>query len=52
MKTKSTLKDILRLLRNLIRTDVIVETDLNNGRCRVQTGGIVIICSRMVNLRA
>jgi len=41
MKTQSTLQDILRLLRNLIRTGVITETDLNAGRCRVQTGGII-----------
>lgn len=41
MKTQSTLQDVLRLLRNLIRTGVIVETDLDTGRCRVQTGGIV-----------
>lgn len=41
MKTQSTLHDILRLLRNLIRTGVITETDLDAGRCRVQTGGIV-----------
>jgi phage baseplate assembly protein V len=41
MKTQATLQDILRLLRNLIRTGVIIETDLVTGRCRVQTGGIV-----------
>lgn len=27
-------------MRNMIRTGVIVETDLNAGRCRVKTGGI------------
>ncbi len=41
MKTQSILQDILRQLRNLIRTGVIVDTDLDTGRCRVQTGGIV-----------
>ncbi|EMP4585808.1 phage baseplate assembly protein V [Enterobacter hormaechei] len=41
MKTQATLQDILRLLRNLIRSGVIIETDLDAGRCRVQTGGIV-----------
>lgn len=41
MKTQTTLQDVLRLLRNMIRTGVIVETDLDAGRCRVQTGGIV-----------
>ncbi len=33
------LNEIMRLLRNMIRTGVIVETDLEAGRCRVQTGG-------------
>ncbi len=28
------------MLRNMIRTGIIVETDLDTGRCRVQTGGI------------
>ena len=41
MKTQSTFQDILRQLRNIIRIGVIVETDLDAGRCRVQTGGIV-----------
>ena len=41
MNTRANLQDALRLLRNLIRTGVIVEVDLDNGRCRVQTGGIV-----------
>lgn len=38
---KTQLNEIMRILRNLIRTGVIVETDLDAGRCRVQTGGIV-----------
>ncbi|MCS2169098.1 phage baseplate assembly protein V [Scandinavium sp. TWS1a] len=41
MNNLSSIQDILRLLRNLIRTGVIIETDLDAGRCRVQTGGIV-----------
>ncbi|HDZ8013679.1 TPA: phage baseplate assembly protein V [Citrobacter amalonaticus] len=41
MNNLSSIQDILRLLGNLIRSGVIVETDLNAGRCRVQTGGIV-----------
>ncbi|GHL58500.1 baseplate assembly protein [Escherichia coli] len=32
--------EILRFIRNMIRTGIIVETDLNAGRCRVQTGGM------------
>lgn len=41
MNTLASLQDISRLLRNMIRTGVIVEVDLDDGRCRVQTGGIV-----------
>lgn len=40
MNTLSTIQELARALRNMIRTGVIVETDLNAGRCRVQTGGI------------
>ncbi|AUU82706.1 phage baseplate assembly protein V [Leclercia sp. LSNIH1] len=39
MKTFESLQELARLLRNMIRTGVIVETDLDAGRCRVQTGG-------------
>nr|WP_314523522.1 phage baseplate assembly protein V [uncultured Lelliottia sp.] len=52
MKTQSTLQDILRLLRNLIRSGVIVETDLDVGRCRVQTGGIVTDWLQWLTARA
>ena len=40
MNTLSTIQELARALRNMIRTGVIVETDLSAGRCRVQTGGI------------
>lgn len=40
MNTLSSIQELARALRNMIRTGVIVETDLNAGRCRVQTGGI------------
>ncbi|MBB1200563.1 phage baseplate assembly protein V [Enterobacteriaceae bacterium 89] len=40
MNTNFTLHDITRALRNLIRTGVIVDIDLQRGRCRVQTGGM------------
>lgn len=52
MKTQYTLQDILRLLRNLIRTGVITETDLDTGRCGVQTGGIVCEWLQGLNSRA
>ena len=35
------LNEIMRLMRNVVRTGVVVETDLDTGRCRVQTGGII-----------
>ena len=40
MNTLANLQEIARAIRNMIRTGVIVETDLDAGRCRVQTGGI------------
>jgi len=52
MKTQTTLKEILRLLRNLIRSGVIVETDLDAGRCRVQTGDIVTDWLQCLTARA
>jgi len=41
MNTLPNLNDFARTLRNMIRTGVIVEADLEAGRCRVQTGGNV-----------
>ncbi|HDT2543289.1 TPA: phage baseplate assembly protein V [Klebsiella aerogenes] len=52
MNTQTTLQDILRLLRNLIRSGVIVETDLDAGRCRVQTGGITTDWLQWLTARA
>lgn len=52
MNTLATLQDALRLLRNLIRTGVIVEVDLDDGRCRVQTGGIVTDWLQWLTTRA
>ncbi|PJG62666.1 phage baseplate assembly protein V [Yersinia kristensenii] len=40
MNTLTNIQELARMLRNMIRTGVIVETDLIAGRCRVQTGGI------------
>ena len=39
MNTLANINELARAIRNMIRTGVIVETDLNVGRCRVQTGG-------------
>ncbi len=40
MNTLASLQELARAIRNMIRTGVVVETDLDTGRCRVQTGGI------------
>ncbi len=40
MKTLANIQELARALRNMIRPGIIVETDLNAGRCRVQTGGM------------
>lgn len=52
MNTLATLQDVLRLLRNMIRTGVVVEIDLDDGRCRVQTGGIVTDWLQWLTARA
>lgn len=52
MITFTTTQEISRLLRNLIRTCVIVEIDLNDGRCRVQTCGIVTDWLQWLTTRA
>ncbi|CNK26433.1 phage baseplate assembly protein V [Yersinia enterocolitica] len=40
MSTQSQLSEILRLLRNLIRTGVVIDVDTDGALCRVQTGEI------------
>lgn len=52
MNTLATLQDVLRLLRNMIRTGVVVDIDLDDGRCRVQTGGIVTDWLQWLTTRA
>ena len=52
MNTLATLQELSRLLRNMIRTGVIVEIDLDDGRCRVQTGGIVTDWLQWLTARA
>ncbi len=34
------IQELARALRNMIRTGLVVETNLKAGRCRVQTGGM------------
>lgn len=52
MNTLATFQELSRLLRNMIRTGVIVEIDLDDGRCRVQTGGIVTDWLQWLTARA
>lgn len=40
MNTLSSLQDLARLLRNLIRVGIITEVDTARALCRVETGGI------------
>jgi phage baseplate assembly protein V len=40
MNTLSTIQELARAIRNLIRTGVVTEVDTVQGLCRVQTGGI------------
>jgi phage baseplate assembly protein V len=41
MNISANINELARALRNMVRTGIVVETDLSTGRCRVQTGGIV-----------
>ena len=41
MNIPANINELARAIRNLVRTGVVVEIDLNAGRCRVQTGGII-----------
>ncbi|EIY4993521.1 phage baseplate assembly protein V [Klebsiella quasipneumoniae] len=40
MNTLASIQELARAIRNMIRTGIVVETDLDAGRCRVQTCGI------------
>ena len=40
MNNLNSLQDIARAIRNLIRTGIVTDVNLNEGLCRVQTGGI------------
>ncbi|MFP2505405.1 phage baseplate assembly protein V [Buttiauxella gaviniae] len=40
MNTLSSLQDLARLLRNLIRTGIVTDVDTARALCRVETGGI------------
>lgn len=41
MNIPANINELARAIRNMVRTGVVVETDLDAGRCRVQTGGMV-----------
>ena len=40
MNTLSTIQELARAIRNLIRSGVVTEVDIVQGLCRVQSGGI------------
>lgn len=40
MKTLNFQQEIARAIRNLIRTGIVTDVDLDEGLCRVQTGGM------------
>lgn len=40
MNNLNSLQDIARAIPNLIRTDIVTDIDLDEGLCRVQTGGM------------
>ncbi|ENO0297795.1 phage baseplate assembly protein V [Enterobacter asburiae] len=40
MNTLTSIQDISRTIRNLIRTGIVTDIDLVEGLCRVQTGGM------------
>lgn len=52
MNISNSLSDIARMIRNLIRTGVVVDTNLDTGCCRVQTGGIVTDWLQWLTARA
>ncbi|WP_058910977.1 phage baseplate assembly protein V [Entomohabitans teleogrylli] len=52
MNILAQLNELARLLRNMIRTGIIVETDTDAGRCRVQTGGIMTDWLQWLTCRA
>ncbi|MGS0065769.1 phage baseplate assembly protein V, partial [Escherichia coli] len=37
MNTLANIQELARALGKMIRTGIIVESDLNDGRCRLQT---------------
>lgn len=40
MNNLNSLQEIARAIRNLIRTGIVTDVDLDEGLCRVQTGGM------------
>jgi phage baseplate assembly protein V len=39
MNATNQLSEMFRLIRNLIRIGVVIDVDIDEGRCRIQTGG-------------
>lgn len=40
MNNLNSLQEIARAIRNLVRTGIVTDIDLDEGLCRVQTGGM------------
>lgn len=40
MRMNTQLNEVMRILRNLIRTGIVTDVDHDEGLCRVQTGGM------------
>ncbi|MEB2479077.1 phage baseplate assembly protein V, partial [Citrobacter freundii] len=52
MNTLSTLQELARAIRNLIRSGVVTAVDIVRGLCRVQSGGIQTTCLNWLTTRA
>lgn len=52
MNTLNSLQEISRAIRNLIRTGIVTGVDLDEGLCRVQTGGIETTWRNWLTCRA
>jgi phage baseplate assembly protein V len=52
MNNISTIHELVRMMRNVVRTGIIAEIDLTRGRCRVQTGGILTDWLQWLSQRA
>lgn len=52
MNNLTSLQEIARAIRNLIRTGIVTDIDLDEGLCRVQTGGMQTTWLNWITCRA